>query len=233
MTSDRDDLVTNLSPGGGAGTVAHDLDNLLTAIQFDLRQARQRSDAPEVRALIARALHATETGAALVRSLLDADERCEPVPEPVGLDLPQTDRRPPTDEIPQGNGELILLVVHDRVARETLLKRLEVIGFAVIDATDPGMALELLEAGEPVDLVICETVCPGGMSGFELVAELQRLYPHIGRLLLSMALAPHRPATPVLTDQAEILAEPATLGPLSLAIRRALLRRGVEGLVAG
>jgi PAS domain S-box-containing protein len=72
------------------------------------------------------------------------------------------------DDCPLGRGQLILVVEDNDQVRELTLRRLEGLGYAVIEARTGGEALEQLERQEAVQLVLSDVVMPGGMSGYDL-----------------------------------------------------------------
>lgn len=80
-------------------------------------------------------------------------------------------------------GLRVLLVEDNEQVRAFATHLLEDLGCTVLGSHDAEQALSLLES-EPVDLVFSDVVMPG-MSGLELVRELQRLRPGLPALLAS------------------------------------------------
>jgi CheY-like chemotaxis protein len=78
-----------------------------------------------------------------------------------------------TDSRPQGDGELIL-VVEITIWFAVTLERLEVLGYAVIEARSGPEAIERLKSDEPIALVFSDIVMPGGMTGHDLRAGFSR-----------------------------------------------------------
>src|SRR6476660_9243926 len=72
-----------------------------------------------------------------------------------------------TEKVPQGNGEIVLVVDDNDQVREVTLKRVESLGYAVLEAKDGPSALRLIESGENVALMLTDIVMPGGMSGYD------------------------------------------------------------------
>lgn len=125
-------------------------------------------------------------------------------------------------ETPFGNGELVLVVEDDPLVRESVLKRLEAIGYAVIEAADASTALKLLADGEPVDLVFSDVVMPGELSGYGLAQQVRRLYPDMKVLMTSGHLSQaNQPAKTLLSD-IELLRKPYSLTLLAKAVARTL-----------
>ena len=66
------------------------------------------------------------------------------------------------DALPGGDGELILVVEDNDGVREIALKRLEALGYAVLEARTGPEAIQILECNQPVDLVFSDILLPGG-----------------------------------------------------------------------
>ena len=87
--------------------------------------------------------------------------------------------------IPLGDGELILVVEDDDDVREVTLKRLESIGYAVLEARTVAQAVQILKSGEPVVAVVTDVVMPGGMNGYDLGRWIGRYMPAVKIVLVS------------------------------------------------
>jgi CheY-like chemotaxis protein len=72
----------------------------------------------------------------------------------------------------------ILLVDDDDLIRESAVPLLEVIGHSVTEAATGARAIQLLEEGLEVDLVILDMNMPG-LSGAETLPRLLNLRPHL------------------------------------------------------
>ncbi|MDX1757585.1 MAG: sigma-54 dependent transcriptional regulator [Marinobacter sp.] len=77
----------------------------------------------------------------------------------------------------------ILIVEDDHDLREALVTTLELARFRVREAESAELALALL-AEDTVDMVVSDVNMPG-MSGHELLAEVQRLYPGLPMMLMT------------------------------------------------
>jgi two-component system response regulator FlrC len=77
----------------------------------------------------------------------------------------------------------ILIVEDDHDLREALVTTLELAKFRVREAANAKEALERL-AESPVDMVVSDVNMPG-LSGHELLAEVQRLYPGLPMMLIT------------------------------------------------
>ena len=61
----------------------------------------------------------------------------------------------------------------------------KMIGYQVLEASDGPSALEILERGDPVDLVFTDLIMPGGLSGREVAIRAREMRPGIKVLLTS------------------------------------------------
>jgi signal transduction histidine kinase/CheY-like chemotaxis protein len=77
-----------------------------------------------------------------------------------------------------------VLVVDDDIEVADLAGQLlEACGYSVKLAHRAKAALDLLNGGEPVDLVFSDIIMPGGMDGVQLAEELRRRFPKVSVLL--------------------------------------------------
>jgi PAS domain S-box-containing protein len=81
--------------------------------------------------------------------------------------------------------EIILVVEDDALVRRTTVKRLDHLGYQVLQAETGQQALDILANNSKVDLVFTDMVMPGGMSGADLVEEACKLYPRIKCIITS------------------------------------------------
>lgn len=86
----------------------------------------------------------------------------------------------------KANGGKTVLVVEDdpRVCAITI-KRLIHLGYQTVAAESGKQALDILLAGTDVDLVFSDMVMPGGMTGGQLLEEVQSRFPQIKTLITS------------------------------------------------
>lgn len=75
--------------------------------------------------------------------------------------------------------ETVLVVEDEPGVRETTVARLEHLGYHIIEAETGQQALDTLNAGTHVDVVLTDMIMPGGMTGAELVAIVRAQYPLI------------------------------------------------------
>jgi PAS domain S-box-containing protein len=99
----------------------------------------------------------------------------------------ETDHTPATvdGEIPQGRGEMILVVEDDPDVRHVTVTRLESLGYKVRTAKDAAAALAEIRALRNIDLALLDMVMPGGMDGHALAARIQEIAPEIRLILTS------------------------------------------------
>lgn len=84
-----------------------------------------------------------------------------------------------------GGAETILLVEDEAFVRNVTAEILELAGYRLVIARSAAEALALHpKSSEPVDLLLADVVMPG-MSGRELAAEFEGLYPRTLVLLMS------------------------------------------------
>lgn len=81
--------------------------------------------------------------------------------------------------------ETILVVEDDSKVRQLTIRRLKLIGYRVLEASDGPSALEILRCGEAVDLVFTDLIMPGGFSGREVALHAREIRPSIKILLTS------------------------------------------------
>jgi CheY-like chemotaxis protein len=81
--------------------------------------------------------------------------------------------------------ETILVVEDDSRVRQLTIKRLKLIGYEVLEASDGPSALEILGRGDPVDLVLTDLIMPGGLSGRDVAIRARQIKPEVKVLLTS------------------------------------------------
>lgn len=138
------------------------------------------------------------------------------------IDLPTNAAANTPGEMPMGDGELILVVEDDPLVRETVLDRLEALGYAVLEAGSVEQALSVIDAGEPVDLVFSDVVLPNGLSGFDLIARLRAQGRDIPALLTSGHISGQSTSAARVDTTIELLPKPYSLPSLAGAIARTL-----------
>lgn len=113
----------------------------------------------------------------------------------VHMYFPKSDRQTPSMPRPEpprasaaassvGN-ETILVVEDDADVLEVTLARLVDLGYGVRHAANAHEAIVLLNGDGQISLLFSDIVLPGGMNGFELAAQAQRIRPGLKVLLTS------------------------------------------------
>lgn len=99
----------------------------------------------------------------------------------------ENEREEPMTRLPprRGQGEKIL-VVEDEVSLLMVMEDLiSELGFEFIAARSGAEALELIEMGDAVDLLLTDIVMPGGIGGFELATRVRKLRPDLPVVYMS------------------------------------------------
>lgn len=91
---------------------------------------------------------------------------------------------PRTDLVPGGH-EQILVVEDNPNVRRTVLRQLKDLGYPTLEAEDAQRALQMAREGAKFDLLFTDIVMPGGMTGYELAEQLERLQPGLKVLFTS------------------------------------------------
>jgi CheY-like chemotaxis protein len=109
----------------------------------------------------------------------------------VSIHLPKSSFRVPPDlarpaaqQIPIGDGELILVVEDNNELREIASSYLESLDYTVLEARDGSDAIKILETEEPVALVFSDVVMPGGVSGYDIAKWLET-HKHKAKIVLT------------------------------------------------
>jgi PAS domain S-box-containing protein len=96
---------------------------------------------------------------------------------------PVESHKPPST-LPQGRGEIILLVEDENKVREVGREILESLGYRVVIAADGREAMQVYRSAERVDLVLTDLVMPE-MGGKELAQELKKIAPRVKVLAIT------------------------------------------------
>ena len=97
---------------------------------------------------------------------------------------PQMARPAGAGELPRGS-ETILVTEDDPFVRASVVGTLQELGYRVITAQDAREALGHLKQGAQVDMLFTDIVMPGGMNGWELAEQAQRIRPGLKLLFTS------------------------------------------------
>lgn len=119
-------------------------------------------------------------------------------------------------------GETILVVEDEDAVRAVVRRTLQSAGYTIIDASDPLVALEILERGEAnIDLLLSDIVMRS-MRGTELVRRVRERWPLVRVLYMSGYGRNPETIAEVGRDGAVLVAKPFTRDELLSAVRQAL-----------
>lgn len=114
----------------------------------------------------------------------------------------------------------ILLVEDEDPVRDVMIRLLERLGYRVIAAACAEDAIDLVEDGEEVDLVLTDVVMPG-LTGIEMAEVLKRKYPDL-RFLFTSGYTSREMGRPPETPPEPFLPKPFTMEELAERLRSAL-----------
>ncbi len=124
--------------------------------------------------------------------------------------------------IPEGRGEVVMVIEDDDDVRAMAREMLEAIGYRVVAAADAARARSVLERGEKVDLVLLDVVLPGGTSGPEFAEEVQASHPDLPIIFMSGYPAEAAKHNGFLGSDQVMLSKPFQMEQLATALREAL-----------
>jgi two-component system cell cycle sensor histidine kinase/response regulator CckA len=130
---------------------------------------------------------------------------------------------PPVKPVSEPPGvETVLVVEDDEAVRVPTARMLRAMGYAVLEAHDGGMALDMVrDAKAPIDLIVTDMIMPQ-MGGVEMMARLHHLHPQLRVLYLSGYTQDALTANGTIIPEVHFLQKPFTRGELARAVRRAL-----------
>ncbi|SFR82171.1 histidine kinase famiy protein [Sphingomonas jatrophae] len=139
-------------------------------------------------------------------------------PRADGNDSTQTSRR--RDQQP-GSESILLVEDQEDVALlgETILSDF---GYRVTVANDARAALDVVERGEPIDLLFTDIVMPGGMNGVVLAREVRRRRPKCKILLTTGYADSALDASAEATEEFDVLHKPYRRQDLIQRVRQIL-----------
>jgi CheY-like chemotaxis protein len=122
-------------------------------------------------------------------------------------------------------GETILLVEDHAEVRNVAARRLQNLGYAVVEAESGARAIEELRARKDIDLVFSDVVMPGGVSGFDLARWVRENALAVPVLLTSGFAEDVARAGETPVPDVEVLRKPYSGADLARALRKALERK--------
>jgi signal transduction histidine kinase len=133
----------------------------------------------------------------------------------------------PQDTSGHFSGSTVLLVDDDDAVRDVTASVLRDAGYVVVEAGSGGAALEVIQSGIALDLVLLDFAMPG-MNGAELARQVQRKRP--GLPLLFVTGFAHQPALAGVSD-AFIVRKPFVGDELHAKIRSILSRPATDNVI--
>jgi PAS domain S-box-containing protein len=132
-----------------------------------------------------------------------------------------------------GHGETVLVVEDHPQVRRITVRRMEELGYRVLEADSGQAALDMLERDSAVDLLFTDVVMPGGMTGADLARIVRSRWPRI-RILFTSGYA-----NPTLISDVDfgrgtlLLQKPYSKADLAHKLREALDGGRQEGVAGG
>lgn len=120
------------------------------------------------------------------------------------------------------NGERIMVVEDNRDVRALTVKRLERLGYKVIECATGAEAREALDKGTKVDAIFTDIMMPGGLTGVDLGKWIMEKMPELP-VILTTGFADETVANAATANAAwPILRKPYTQSELAAVVRTAL-----------
>jgi len=88
-------------------------------------------------------------------------------------------------DVPRSSGETVLVVEDNAMIARLVAMQLSSLGYQVRQAPNAAAALDILKAGERIDLVFADVVMPGQLDGYDLAEEVRAAWPEIKVVLTS------------------------------------------------
>ncbi len=123
------------------------------------------------------------------------------------------------DALPHGSGTILIVEDNDLVLDYVAGMTID-LGYRVLRATSGQQALEVIERGEPINLLFTDVVMPNGMSGIELARIVRERRPEVKVLITSGYSS--RPLAESGGDQFMSLIKPYSTTDLARRLREAI-----------
>lgn len=147
----------------------------------------------------------------------------------INLYLPRADGRSVTNVADKDKAhasarahETILVVEDDERVRRLTVKRLKLIGYRILEASDGPMALEIRRGNDAIDLVFTDLIMPGGLSGREVARRAREMKPGLKVLLTSGYAEELAHGDELQREQLKVLRKPYRQADLVMALREIL-----------
>jgi CheY-like chemotaxis protein len=132
-----------------------------------------------------------------------------------------------TTQIPDAGhtkGKTVLVIEDEGDVRSVVVNILDTLGFHVLEAEGADSALAIMREAKHIDLVLCDVVLPGGMSGPELARSAQETWPDL-KLLFMSGNAEYTLQQHGLAEGAVLLVKPFMMRDLVREVQAALIPR--------
>jgi CheY-like chemotaxis protein len=123
----------------------------------------------------------------------------------------------------------VLIVEDDDRVRRLTARRLQDLGYRVLEAGHGAEALAILAETPDVEIVFSDLVMPGGMSGFDLARQVRERYPRAHLILTSGYSAELMNPADVAQLDLQVLRKPYRQSELARVFRAALADRSRPG----
>ncbi|MGE5539517.1 MAG: PAS domain S-box protein [Gemmatimonas sp.] len=118
-----------------------------------------------------------------------------------------------------GRGETILVVEDDERVRRVSVRRLQELGYQVIEADSGPAALDKIDHASQIDVLFTDVVMPGGMTGIDLAHAVRARKPDVKVLFTSGYAEPAIVKGGLLTTGADWLGKPYRTADLARKLR--------------
>ncbi len=115
-------------------------------------------------------------------------------------------------------GETVLLVDDEEIARQAIANRLRDLGYQVLEASDGPSALEIIEGGAKIHLLVTDVGLPNGMNGRQVSEAARERLPSVPALFITGYAGVELP------QGSEVIQKPFNLDILAQRVQSALKR---------
>jgi PAS domain S-box-containing protein len=105
------------------------------------------------------------------------------LPRATGLD--QTDAEVQASSRVEGGNEIVLVVEDDALVRRYVITQIESLGYTTMEASNATEALNVIDNGDPIDLLFTDVIMPGPLNGRQLVEAALKRRPSLKTLYTS------------------------------------------------
>src|SRR5690606_23254415 len=127
-------------------------------------------------------------------------------------------------EMHASRGETVLIVEDDERVRRLTARRLQDLGYRVLEAGHGAEALAILVAAPDIEILFSDVVMPGGMSGFDRARRRRTRLPHTRVTLTSGYSSELMDRTDIAQLGLTVLRKPYRQAELARVFRAALAR---------